>query len=152
MPSDLLRLGVVQIPDSSGKYQAYNLNPYPVTYQGTTYNPAVCPGGACDPRGIGLNPVVKQIWSKYLPEPNDPANFGDHYNTQGFLSSLRAPEQSNTYVSRIGHDFGDKWRFMASYRYTRYTELNTAQVDIGGALPGDTFGTPAATAPHHQLP
>ena len=32
MPSELLRLGVIQIPDASGKnYTPYNLNPYPVT-------------------------------------------------------------------------------------------------------------------------
>ena len=153
VPSELMRLGVVQIPDAAGKWQPYNLNPYAVTDSaGNTYQPAACPGGACDPRSIGLNPIVKQIWSKYMPLPNDPANFGDHYNTQGFLSSLRAPQRSNTYVSRIDHDFSDKWRFMASYRYTRYVELNSAQVDIGGGLPGDTLGTPAATAPRDQLP
>ena len=153
VPSELMRLGVIQIPDAAGKWQAYNLNPGPVTDSaGNVYQPAVCPGGACDPRGLGLNPVVKQIWSKFMPVPNDLANFGDHYNTQGYLSSLRAPQRSNTYVSRIDHDFSEKWRFFASYRYTRYTELNTAQVDMGGGLPGDTFGSPAATAPRDQLP
>ena len=153
VPSELLRLGVVQLPDASGKYQAYNLNPYAVTdSKGTTYQPAICQGGPCDPRGIGLNPIVKQIWTKYMPLPNDPNNFGDHYNTQGFLSALRAPQRSNSYVSRLDHDFTDKWRFMASYRYTRYVELNAAQVNIGGALPGSNFGTPRATAPRDQLP
>jgi len=38
----------------------------------TTVAPAVCPAGACDPRGLGLNPIVNQIWSKYMPPPNDP--------------------------------------------------------------------------------
>ena len=152
VPSDLLRLGVVQIPNSAGTYIPYNLNPYAVTYNGVTYAPASCPAGACDPRGLGLNPIVKKIWTTQMPEPNDLANFGDHYNTQGYQSSLRAPQRSNSYVARIDHDFGDKWRFMASWRYTRYVELNTAQVDIGGALPGDTLGTPAATAPRDQLP
>ena len=152
VPSDLLRLGVIQIPDSAGVWRAYNVNPYPVTYNGVTYAPAACPSGLCDPRGIGLNPIVNQIWSRFMPEPNDLANFGDHFNTQGLLSSIRAPQRSNTYVARIDHDFGNKWRFMASYRYTRYVEENSAQIDIGGAFPGDTKGTPAATAPRDQLP
>lgn len=153
VPSDLLRLGVVQLPDSSGKYQPYNLNPFNVTGpDGTVYKPAVCPAGSCDPRNLGLNPIVKQIWTKLMPEPNDTQNFGDHFNTQGFNSTLRAPQRSNSYVARIDHDFGDKWRFMASYRYTKYVELNTAQVDIGGGLPGDTNGQPQATAPRDQLP
>jgi hypothetical protein len=154
VPSELLRLGVVQIPDASGKnYLPYNLNPYAVTdSQGNRYDPAVCPAGPCDPRGIGINPIVKQIWTKQMPMPNDLNNFGDHYNTQGYLSSLRAPQRSNSYISRIDHDFGERWRFMTSYRYTRYVELNTAQVDIGGVLPGATLGTPVATAPRDQLP
>src|SRR5262245_24931696 len=34
VPSDLMRAGVIQVPDSSGKYVAYNLNPTPVTVNG----------------------------------------------------------------------------------------------------------------------
>ncbi len=85
VPTALLRAGVVQIPNSAGVYQAYNLNPCPVTVNGTTYQPAVCgTGQLCDPRGLGLNPIVNQIWSKYMPLPNDPQS-GDQYNTQGYI-------------------------------------------------------------------
>src|SRR5262249_58683088 len=31
VPTDLFRAGVIQVPDSSGTYRAYNLNPTPVT-------------------------------------------------------------------------------------------------------------------------
>ena len=41
---------------------------------------------------------------------------------------------------------------MASYRYLQLVSLTTNQVDIGGALPGDTLGQPSATAPRPQLP
>ncbi len=150
VPSALMRAGIIQVPDASGKYVAYNLNRGPVTVGGVTYQPAVCPGGSCDPRGIGLNPVVNQIWSKYMPLPNDP-NFGDTYNTQGFISAIRAPLTQNNYVGRIDHDFADKWRFMASYRYSKIINLTTNQYDIGGALPGDTFGTAVAKAPRPQI-
>ena len=40
VPSKLLRAGVIQVPDASGKYQPYNLNPTPVTVDGVTYQPA----------------------------------------------------------------------------------------------------------------
>ena len=57
-PTPLMRLGVIQLQDSSGHYHAYDLNPFPVTYNGITYQPAMCGGQLCDPRGLGLNPVV----------------------------------------------------------------------------------------------
>jgi len=153
VPSDMLRAGVIQIADASGKYQAYNLNPGAVTVNGVTYNPASCGTGLCDPRGIGLNPLVNQLWSKFMPRANDPGYAsGDQYNTQGFLSTIRAPLTQNSYVARIDHDLGAKNRLFATYRYSTVKNLTTNQVDIGGALQGDTLGTPAATAPRVQLP
>src|SRR6516164_7736578 len=72
-PSALLRAGVIQVADASGKFQAYNLNPNPVTVNGVTYQPATCGGSSCDPRGIGLSPVVQKIWN-YMPMPTDFSN------------------------------------------------------------------------------
>jgi len=154
VPTDTMRAGVIFVPNSAGTYVPYNLNPNPVTVNGVTYQPATCPGGGCDPRGIGINPIVSKIWS-YMPEPNDPyyaSNGGDGYNVEGFLSSIRAPLTENSYVARVDHDFGDKWRLFASYRYMRLINLTTNQVDIGGLLSGDTKGTPAAVAPRPQTP
>jgi hypothetical protein len=150
VPSALFRAGVIQVPDASGKYVPYNLNPTPVTVSGVTYQPAQCGGGLCDPRGLGLNPVVNQIWSKFMPLPTDP-NYGDLYNTQGYIASLRAPLTQNNYVGRVDHDFNDKWRWMASYRYSKIINLTTNQIDIGGALPGDTLGQAVAKAPRPQI-
>jgi len=152
VPSDLLRAGVIQVADAGGKYQAYNLNPVPVTVNGVTYNPAPCGSGLCDPRGIGLNPTVKQLWDKFMPRANEFQNQGDLYNTQGYLSTIRSPLTQNSYVARIDHDLGEKNRLFATYRYSTVKNLTTNQVDIGGALPGTTLGTPAAIAPRVQLP
>ncbi|HTS27883.1 MAG TPA: carboxypeptidase-like regulatory domain-containing protein [Bryobacteraceae bacterium] len=152
VPTPLLRAGVIQVADASGKYQAYNLNPSPVTVNGVTYQPASCGTGLCDPRGLGLNPTIAAIW-KEMPLPNDPIyGSGDQYNTQGYLTTIRAPLNQNSYVARIDHDFGDKNRFFGTYRYTKITNLTTNQVDIGGVLPGDTFGTATPLAPRPQLP
>jgi hypothetical protein len=150
VPTALFKAGVIQVPDSSGKYVAYNLNPNAVTVNGVTYAPATCPGGSCDPRGIGINPIVSQIWSKFMPAPNDPTA-GDQYNTQGWIAPIRAPLTQNNYVSRVDHAFTEKWRLMATYRYSKIVNLTTNQYDIGGALPGDTFGTAVAKAPRPQL-
>jgi hypothetical protein len=151
VPTPLMRLGVIQVQDSTGKYQAYNLNPTPVTYNGVTYNPAVCPAGSCDPRGLGLNPVVSQIWNKQMPLPNDP-QAGDTVNTQGYLSTVPLPLSSNIYVTRIDHDFGDKNRFFVSYRDYKLKQLASVQSDMGGVLPGDTLGQYSAKAVRPQQP
>ena len=151
VPTPLLAAGVIQVQDANGVYQPYNLNPSPVTVNGVTYPTAMCPAGACDPRGLGLNPIVSKIWSTQIPKPNNPLG-GDQYNTQGLLSTIRAPLTSNTYVARIDHDFSDKWHFYVTYRDFKLINLTTSQVDIGGVLPGDKFGVPTATAPRPQQP
>ncbi len=151
VPTALMRAGVIQVANSSGQYLPYNLNPNPVTVNGTTYQPATCPAGSCDPRGTGLNPIVNQIWSKYMPMPNDP-QAGDRFNTQGYLTPLRLPISSNFAVARIDHDFGANWRMMASYRYYKFSQFTNNQVDIGGLLPGDTFGQAVSKSEKPQTP
>jgi hypothetical protein len=151
VPSALLRAGVIQVPDSSGVYHPYNINPTAVTVNGVTYNPATCAGGACDPRAIGISPVISQIWNNQMPLPNSP-NLGDTYNTQGYVSTIRTPLTSNSYVGRIDHDLNDRWRFYATYRDMKLVNLTTNQVDVGGVLAGATLGQPLATAPRPQQP
>ena len=138
--------------DASGKYQAYNLNPNPVTVNGVTYQPAQCGTSLCDPRGIGLNPVIQKIWN-YMPMPTDfTGAAGDGANVGGYISTVRAPLTQNSYVARIDHDFNEKNRFFATYRYSTVTSLTTNQVDIGGLVGGGTLGQPVATAPRVQKP
>ncbi len=85
--------------------------------------------------------------------PNDPIySGGDQFNTQGYLSTIRAPLTEDTYTGRIDHDFSEKWHFMTTYRTMREVNLTTNQVDIGGVLPGDSLGQPAAVAPRDQVP
>jgi len=128
-----------------------------VTVNGVTYQPAMCSNGSfCDPRGLGYNPIVQKIWNTMMPMPNDPqyivSGASDGVNQQGYLANIRLPQSSDFFVVRIDHDFGSKWRFMGSYRYYRFTQLATTQIDIGGVLPGDTFGVPASSAPRPQKP
>jgi hypothetical protein len=158
MPSDLLRAGVIQVQNDSsspitlngvaypkGSWMPYNLNPSAVTVNGVTYPSAkVCgPSGnlACDPRGIGLNPIVNTIWSKYMPKGNDPAcavssTNCDQFNTIGYSASIGLPQNDNNWVFRLDHDFGSRNHFMASYRYYKLGVASTGQTDIGGILGG----------------
>jgi hypothetical protein len=151
VPSVLLRAGIIQEPNAAGVYTPFNIGPAPVTVNGVTYPSAVCPAGACDPRGIGMSPFVSKLWNQYMPLPNNPLG-GDNYNTQGLNSTLRQPLTSNSYVGRIDHDFSDKWHWFASYRDFKLISLTSSQTDIGGFFPGDTLGSPVALSPRPQQP
>jgi hypothetical protein len=100
---------------------------------------------ACDPRGLGLNPLVDQIWSKYEPLGNDSSQ-GDGLNTIGFSAALPLPISSNFGVVRLDHSFGSKWQAFGSYRIYKEIAAVNRQVDIGGLMPGDVKGQPASTA------
>lgn len=150
VPTAALRQGVIQI-NQGGTYVPYNLNNNAVQFNGQTLAPATCGAGACDPRGIGMNAQVQQLWNKFMPLPNN-TNLGDAHNVEGYQGSVSLPTTSKFLVGRIDHDFGEKWRLMTSYRYFALSQLTTNQVDIGGALPGDTLGVMAARAPRPQKP
>jgi hypothetical protein len=175
VPTAALRAGIIQVQNTAstavvqngvsyaaGAYVPYNLSPTPATAASTPGQPAaafvgtlgsaVCGTGPCDPRNLGMSPVVSQIWQKYMPLPNDFTSSGDHYNTANFLSQIRQTQSSNFWVGRLDHDFGDRNRFFASYRNYDFSSLTSNQADIGGAIPGDTLGQPSATAPRPQKP
>ncbi len=146
-PTELMRAGVLLLPNTANQLTPYNVNPYAVTVNGTTYQPALCGTAACDPRGLGVNPLVQKLW-RTMPLPNDKsftagsasAGLVDGINAQGYLANLALPQKSDFMVGRIDHDFGDKWKFMASYRYYNFTQLVSTQVDMGGLLAGATAG------------
>ncbi|HEX7959984.1 MAG TPA: carboxypeptidase-like regulatory domain-containing protein, partial [Terriglobales bacterium] len=126
-----------------------------LTFNGTQYNVADFDQVSAGGRGIGLNPLIKQMWSKYEPLPNDPGCSlarCDGLNVQGFKGNLSIPQNDNIGVLRLDHDFGDKWHLMGSYRYYRLTRATNSQVDIGGFFPGDKLGVPASVSNRPQVP
>lgn len=124
-----------------------------LTFDGTTYDL-----NALDPRGIGINPIMAQLWNTFEPDGNDPGCSGisgsacDGINQIGFRGNVSLPEKSDFAVARLDHDFGKKWHLMASYRYFRQTRTVSSQVDIGGALAGDKKGVPTAVSNRPQQP
>ncbi len=152
VPSPALRLGL--LTNAATGAIAYNLNNTPVTFNGVpyaaNYGCAKALLGKCDPLGLGLNPLVSQIWNKYEPQSNSTCaggqNLCDNANVLGFAANLSEPTTSNFDVARIDHDFGSKNHFMASWRYYKMDLASDSEVDIGGFFPGDTLGTPASQA------
>lgn len=131
-----------------------------LTFKGQTYDMKTL-----DPRGIGINPLVQQMWNQFLPLPNDPGCTGsplsggsllgsrcDGVNVQGYKANIALPRSDNFGVVRIDHDFGPKWHFNSSYRYYKQTRAVDQQFDIGGFFPGNKFGTPTSLANRPQEP
>ncbi len=147
VPSPAMRLGLLTFGGNT-----YNLNPGPVTYNGVTYPGS---GTTLDPRGLGVNPLVQQMWNQYVPLPNE-GSCGvprcDDVNVQGFRANLAIPQSSNFGVVRVDHNFGEKWHFTSSYRYFKLTAAGDEQVDIGGFFPGDKLGVPASRSNNPQSP
>jgi hypothetical protein len=152
VPSDSMKLGLLFFNS-----QYYNLNPVPVTYNGVTY---AADNGALDPRKLGINPLVQQLWT-HMPEPNEVNGdcgqtrcdmVGGVGNIGGFKANLQLPQTSNFAVVRLDHDFSDKWHFTTSYRYFKLNIATTDQVDVGGLLPGDKLGVPSSVSKAPQLP
>ena len=142
VPTASMRMGLLFF---GGTY--YNLNPTAVTFNGVTY-----PGTTLDPRGIGINSVVSQMWSK-IPLPNtagcngllicDNSPAGGNVGT--FSGNMSVPQTSNFGVARLDHDFGAKWHFMSSYRYYKLTRVTDSQYTIAN-------GTPSSLSARPQVP
>ncbi len=135
VPSPALQLGLLT---DTANGTVYNLNPTAVTYNGTTY-----PGTAYDPRGIGINSMVQQVWNKYMPASNFSCTYGlcDGVNVLGYSANVSLPQTSKFMVGRLDHDFSKNWHFMSTYRYFNLKNATADQVDIGGFFTGDAVGT-----------
>jgi Carboxypeptidase regulatory-like domain len=139
VPSANMRNGILQ--DPSNPAITYNLN-------------------TLDPRGIGINSFVQQMWTQHMPLPTPGAGCGpftgdgkcDGVNTLDFRANLGIPQNDDFGVVRMDHDFGAKWHFMSSYRYYHLKRATDDQVDIGGFFSGDTLGTPTALTNRPQVP
>jgi hypothetical protein len=145
VPSANMRAGILTFGGVD-----YNLN--------TGANCGASGTAACDPRHLGINPLVQQLWNAE-PIGNDigcgiigQSARCDGTNTLGYRANVAIPYTSNFAVARMDHDFGSKWHFTSSYRYYKLVRSTTSQIDWGGLLPGDTLGKPASQSVRPQQP
>jgi len=134
VPSPFLRQGILQFKDSTGAVTQYNLATSTKCGDGTQ---------ACDPRGLGLSPIISQIWG-FMPDANN-VNEGDKLNTLGYDFAVPVITHENFAVTRLDYKLTQKWDFNSSFRYSVSDGTGSGQVDIGGIVPGDTKGVPVAT-------
>jgi Carboxypeptidase regulatory-like domain len=146
VPTNSLKNGILTLPDAAGNPVQYNLT--------TSMQCGPTGTSACDPgdSGVtGINPTIQKLWNTYEP-PGNSNILGDGMNTTGFRANLTFPLSDNYIAGRIDHDFGSKWRWFSVYRYFKESNLSDLQTDIGGLLPGDKLGVPAAAANNPNQP
>lgn len=122
VPTDSLRQGILRFRDASGSIVSYDLK-----------TSRLCgPNGdqACDPRGIGISPVVTNLF-RNLPAVNDPSA-GDGFNTGGFRGIVTNPLNNNFYNSRLDYNVNDKWRADFAFRYFGELSTGSGLLDIRG--------------------
>src|SRR5260370_34049297 len=73
-------------------------------------------------------------------------------NRQGSRTARCVAGGGNFVGGRVDHDFGQNWRLMTIYRYYKFNQFTSNQVDIGGVLPGDTLGMAAGKSQKPQTP
>jgi hypothetical protein len=124
-----LRQGILRFPDATGTVQSYNFNPA---------NGALAsrcgPGGnlPCDPRGIGISPIISKYFSFY-PTGNDPST-GDGFNSIGIRGPVSTPLISDFALGRLDHAINSKWHVFTEYMYQRSLAGDTVQVDFNPAV------------------
>lgn len=117
VPTETLRQGILRFRDAAGNVVSYNLA-----------TSTQCAGGRCDPRGIGISPVIRSIYG-LMPAGND-TSVGDGLNTIGFRTTIPFTLKEEFVVGRIDHNISSNWQFMTSYRYGHTDVASLAQIDI----------------------
>jgi hypothetical protein len=149
VPSDLLKQGILQFRDcASGQFDSQgrctgggNLIQYNLATS------ALCGSGGtspCDPRGLGLNPTVNQLWG-LMPSGNDPTS-GDTINTLGFRANVGTPLNEDFYTVRPDYNITQTWRLGTSFTFYRLRQVNANQLDIRGGNVKSVVGTPAVAS------
>ena len=136
VPSALLRKGILQFQDANtGAIDQFNFAAGAPTAQ--------CASGPCDPRGLGFDPIVSQIWNTYEPMGNN-ASEGDGLNFIGFDSTVPIISHEYDGIARFDYNLTRNWTINAVSRYAVIDANGSSQIDIGG-LTGGQLGVPHST-------
>ena len=128
-------------PNTPGNAVAYNLATS--TICGTAGNQP------CDPRAIGIDPLIQQYWN-LEPLPNNfaqgdgftAANGTFYANSAGFTQSYAEPDNENYGLLRLDYKINDRWSLFTTYRQQKINFLTGDQFSI---VPGQQTllsGTP----------
>jgi hypothetical protein len=142
VPTDSARQGLIKLKNTAGVINTYSLTPGSISA-----NCGATGTDPCDPRGLGLDPLIANYF-KLLPEPNnfsagDGVNVPGGLNSAGFTSSFVNPITEDIAVGRLDYVINPKWNIFGTYHYNRYRLSTTNQFDItAGKTPHLVGNTP----------
>lgn len=124
VPTQLARQGILQFKDASGNVIPYNL--------ATSTQCGANGNQACDPRGIGIDPLIQKYWANE-PLPNVPGT-GDGLNSEEFLQSFGEPANEDYGLLRLDLKINNRWKFYTTYRQQKLGYFTNSQFSI---IPGN---------------
>lgn len=137
VPTDTLKKGILQLGGVS-----YNLNP---ANGSLAANCGPAQNLPCDPRGIGVSPVIMAQLALY-PTGNDPSQDDGPTmatsNVTGFTLPVATPIITDVSKLKLNYLFNSKWSAFATWQYSSTQRVGTDQVDILGtpkAASGDPY-------------
>ena len=120
VPLASMRQGILRFPDAAGNVVSYDLR------NSTACGPA---GGlACDPRRIGISPIITQHLS-LLPAGNNPTA-GDGFNTTGVSGPVDGTLSTDNVLARVDYNITDNWRASGLWVWAQQNQLTNSFVDI----------------------
>src|SRR5262245_61488132 len=131
VPTDTFRQGILQFRDGTAAVASSNV--------ATSRLCGAANNQACDPRAIGLSPLIRDYLNLY-PAGNDPTS-GDGLNTIGLRAPADSSSRSETGLFRLDHNFTDNWRFAGSFIYQRQRSNTIGQLEIDRNLAGGGLQT-----------
>jgi len=138
VPTATARMGILQFEDCAsavyngkgvctggGNNIQYNLA---TTTGCSSTPPPIFTAVACDPRGLGISPLIKADLAT-LPVGNDPST-GDGLNTIGYVQSFALPTLEKLAVARLDYTLGPHWSLFGTFHFNKYNLTTTDQFNI----------------------
>ncbi len=137
VPTDSFRQGFLRFRDGAGNIVSYDLRAS--TLCGPTST------SACDPRGVGMSPVVRELMTHY-PTGNSPSD-GDGLNTIGFRGPNDTSQNNDILLGRVDHNLSARWRLYGSVLWQRERIGNTAKVEFDPDITKGQAFLPLSSSP-----
>ncbi len=142
VPTDSLKSGIIKWLDADGTtVHSENLNPANGPLASDCNGLLGEGGAACDPRGLGVSPVIMAQLA-LLPEGNNTSEGDQGLNTEGLTVPVPTPISTNMGKLKLNGTINNKWSTFVSWQYAETKRTGSEQISLLGATPTAVSGDP----------